>query len=90
MDDGPIFYKVLFPKSSIPPRLLQVSVNNRVICFGAADISIFVTQIQLEHTRKFSFFPHDLTTLSNKQHHMNQHQQLPVPSDSDLFLNDDK
>lgn len=85
MDDSPIFYKVLFPKSSIPPRLLQVSVNNRVICYGAADISIFVTQIQLEHTRKFTIFSHDLP-LSNKHHTTQQHPS----TNSDSFLNDDK
>lgn len=55
--DTPVLYKIKFPKNSFPPKLLQISANNQIVCVGAADHSIFVTQIQLEHTRKFTFIP---------------------------------
>ncbi|KAH8301018.1 hypothetical protein KR044_011484 [Drosophila immigrans] len=55
--NAPVFYKIRFPKHHFPPKLVLISTNNRVICFGSADHSIFMTQIQLEHTRKLSFIP---------------------------------
>ncbi|XP_055913095.1 serine protease gd [Eupeodes corollae] len=53
--DTPVLYKIKFPKNPFPPKLLQIAANNQIVCVGAADHSIFVTQIQLEHTRKFTF-----------------------------------
>ncbi|KAM7348834.1 gastrulation-defective [Cochliomyia hominivorax] len=58
--DTPVLYKVKFPKNHFPPKLLQITTNNQVVCLGAADHSIFVTQIQLEHTRKFTFLPDEI------------------------------
>ncbi|KAH8386680.1 hypothetical protein KR093_001955 [Drosophila rubida] len=55
--NAPVLYKIRFPKHHFPPKLVLISTNNRVICFGSADHSIFMTQIQLEHTRKLSFIP---------------------------------
>ncbi|XP_017870605.1 PREDICTED: serine protease gd [Drosophila arizonae] len=52
---APVLYKIRFPKHHFPPKLVLISVNNQVICFGSADHSIFMTQIQLEHTRKLTF-----------------------------------
>ncbi|XP_055843623.1 serine protease gd [Episyrphus balteatus] len=55
--DTPVLYKIKFPKNPYPPKLIQIAANNQIVCVGAADLSIFVTQIQLEHTRKFTFIP---------------------------------
>ncbi|KAH8416614.1 hypothetical protein KR222_011408 [Zaprionus bogoriensis] len=55
--NAPVLYKIRFPKLNFPPKLMLISTNNQVICFGAADHSIFMTQIQLEHTRKLTFIP---------------------------------
>ncbi|XP_017850526.1 serine protease gd isoform X2 [Drosophila busckii] len=55
--DAHVLYKIRFPKHHFPPKLLLISVNNQVLCFGASDQSIFMTQIQLEHTRKLTFLP---------------------------------
>ncbi|XP_054729953.1 serine protease gd isoform X1 [Anastrepha obliqua] len=55
----PVLYKIKFPRAHFPPKLLQVSANNQVICVGQTDHSMFVTQIQLEHTRKFTFIGGD-------------------------------
>ncbi|TMW47330.1 hypothetical protein DOY81_007593 [Sarcophaga bullata] len=60
LSDAPVLYRIKFPKSPYPPKLLQVTTNNQVVCLGGADHSIFVTQIQLEHTRKFTFLPDDM------------------------------
>ncbi|KAM8718753.1 hypothetical protein ACLKA7_001462 [Drosophila subpalustris] len=54
---APVLYKIRFPKHNFPPKLVLISTNNEVICFGSADHSIFMTQIQLEHTRKLTFIP---------------------------------
>ncbi|XP_005186800.1 serine protease gd [Musca domestica] len=55
LSEAPVLYKIKFPKNHFPPKLLQITTNNHVVCLGTADHSIFVTQIQLEHTRKFTF-----------------------------------
>ncbi|XP_034116172.1 serine protease gd [Drosophila albomicans] len=60
--NAPVLYKIRFPKHHFPPKLVLISTNNRVICFGSADHSIFMTQIQLEHTRKLSFIPDKKTS----------------------------
>ncbi|XP_075157337.1 gastrulation-defective [Haematobia irritans] len=65
LSDTPVLYRIKFPKNHYPPKLLQITTNNHVVCLGAADHSIFVTQIQLEHTRKFTFVPDE------------QHSSLP-------------
>ncbi|XP_050331231.1 serine protease gd [Bactrocera neohumeralis] len=57
--NAPVLYKIKFPKTHFPPKLLHVTANNHVICVGQSDLSIFVTQIQLEHTRKFTFIGDD-------------------------------
>ncbi|XP_067635324.1 serine protease gd [Eurosta solidaginis] len=57
--DAPVVYKIKFPKTHFPPKLLQVTANNGIICVGQADQGIFLTQIQLEHTRKFTFIDDD-------------------------------
>ncbi|XP_011193267.2 serine protease gd [Zeugodacus cucurbitae] len=57
--NAPVLYKIKFPKTHFPPKLLHVAANNHVICVGQSDHSIFVTQIQLEHTRKFTFIGDD-------------------------------
>ncbi|XP_034490185.1 serine protease gd [Drosophila innubila] len=54
---APVLYKIRFPKHNFPPKLVLISTNNQVICFGSADHSTFMTQIQLEHTRKLTFIP---------------------------------
>ncbi|XP_017487283.1 PREDICTED: serine protease gd isoform X2 [Rhagoletis zephyria] len=54
--DAPVLYKIKFPRTHFPPKVLQVTANNHIIC---VDHSIFVTQIQLEHTRKFTFIGDD-------------------------------
>ncbi|XP_037933104.1 serine protease gd-like [Teleopsis dalmanni] len=61
LSDSPVMYKVKFPKHHFPPKVLQITTNNQIVCLGAADHGIFVTQIQLEHTRKFAFIPDDIT-----------------------------
>uniref|UniRef100_A0A1I8NNK9 Peptidase S1 domain-containing protein n=1 Tax=Stomoxys calcitrans TaxID=35570 RepID=A0A1I8NNK9_STOCA len=63
LSDTPVLYKIKFPKNHFPPKLLQITTNNQVVCLGAADHSIFVTQIQLEHTRKFTFVPDEQQSL---------------------------
>ncbi|XP_037808976.1 serine protease gd [Lucilia sericata] len=60
LSDTPVLYKIKFPKNHFPPKLLQITTNNQVVCLGAQDHSIFVTQIQLEHTRKFTFLPDEI------------------------------
>ncbi|XP_055377368.1 serine protease gd [Condylostylus longicornis] len=50
-----VFYNVKFPLTSIPPRLIKISANNRTICFGTQDFGGLVTLIHLEHTREFSY-----------------------------------
>lgn len=55
--NAPVLYKIKFPKGPFPPKVLQIAANNQIVCVGASDHSIFVTQIQLEHTRKFTFIP---------------------------------
>ncbi|XP_014088956.2 serine protease gd isoform X2 [Bactrocera oleae] len=57
--NAPVLYKIKFPKTHFPPKLLHVTANNHAICVGQSDLSIFVTQIQLEHTRKFTFISND-------------------------------
>ncbi|XP_067614085.1 uncharacterized protein [Eurosta solidaginis] len=57
--DAPVVYKIKFPKTHFPPKLLQVTANNGIICVGQVDHVIFLTQIQLEHTRKFTFIDDD-------------------------------
>ncbi|KAH8287182.1 hypothetical protein KR054_004147 [Drosophila jambulina] len=54
---APVLYKVRFPKHHYPPKVLLISANNQVICFGTGEQSIFMTQIQLEHIRKLTFIP---------------------------------
>ncbi|XP_034664975.1 serine protease gd isoform X2 [Drosophila subobscura] len=61
--NAPVLYKIRFPKHHFPPKLLLISANNHVICFGSGDHSIFMTQIQLEHTRKLTFIPDKKTSL---------------------------
>ncbi|KAH8408878.1 hypothetical protein KR009_002975 [Drosophila setifemur] len=60
---APILYKIRFPKHHFPPKLLLVSANNQVICFGSGEHSIFMTQIQLEHIRKLTFIPDGKSSL---------------------------
>ncbi|XP_064555233.1 serine protease gd isoform X2 [Drosophila montana] len=55
--NAPVLYKIRFPKHNFPPKLVLISANNQVICVGSGDHSIFMTQIQLEHTRKLTFIP---------------------------------
>ncbi|KPU75277.1 uncharacterized protein Dana_GF19315, isoform E [Drosophila ananassae] len=52
-----VLYKIRFPKHHFPPKVLLISANNQVICFGTGEQSIFMTQIQLEHIRKLAFIP---------------------------------
>ncbi|XP_068141152.1 serine protease gd isoform X2 [Drosophila tropicalis] len=52
---APVLYKIRFPKHHFPPKLILISANNHVICFGSGEHSIFMTQIQLEHIRKVTF-----------------------------------
>ncbi|XP_017022879.1 serine protease gd [Drosophila kikkawai] len=54
---APVLYKIRFPKHHYPPKVLLISANNQVICFGTGEQSIFMTQIQLEHIRKLTFIP---------------------------------
>ncbi|XP_017063700.1 serine protease gd isoform X1 [Drosophila eugracilis] len=60
---APVLYKIRFPKHHFPPKLLLMSANNHVICFGSGEHSIFMTQIQLEHIRKLSFIPDKKSSL---------------------------
>ncbi|KRF82395.1 serine protease gd isoform X1 [Drosophila virilis] len=55
--NAPVLYKIRFPKHNFPPKLVLISANNQVICVGSGDHSVFMTQIQLEHTRKLTFIP---------------------------------
>lgn len=32
--DLPVFYKIKFAKSNFPPKLIQIAVNKRIICYG--------------------------------------------------------
>lgn len=34
--DTPVLYKIKFPKTHFPPKLLQITTNNQVVCLGAA------------------------------------------------------
>ncbi|XP_061393648.1 serine protease gd [Musca vetustissima] len=77
LSEAPVLYKIKFPKNHFPPKLLQITTNNHVVCLGSADHSIFVTQIQLEHTRKFTF-------LSEEQ--QQQQQAPPIQSSSSSSL----
>ncbi|XP_070853727.1 serine protease gd isoform X2 [Drosophila suzukii] len=61
--NAPVLYKIRFPKHHFPPKLLLLSANNHVICFGSGEHSIFMTQIQLEHIRKLSFIPDKSSSL---------------------------
>ncbi|XP_039500296.1 serine protease gd isoform X2 [Drosophila santomea] len=61
--NAPVLYKIRFPKHHFPPKLLLMSANNHVICFGSGEHSIFMTQIQLEHIRKLSFIPDKKSSL---------------------------
>ncbi|EDW00505.1 GH11823 [Drosophila grimshawi] len=61
-NNAPVLYKIRFPKNHFPPKLVLISANNNVICFGSGDHSIFMTQIQLEHTRKLTFIPDKKTS----------------------------
>ena len=36
LSDAPVLYKIKFPKNPFPPKLLQVTINNQVVCLGAA------------------------------------------------------
>ncbi|XP_073828322.1 gastrulation-defective isoform X2 [Musca autumnalis] len=78
LSEAPVLYKIKFPKNHFPPKLLQVSTNNHVVCLGTADHSIFVTQILLEHTRKFTFF--------NEEQQQQQQQPPPIQSSSSSSL----
>lgn len=33
---APVLYKIRFPKHNFPPKLMLISANNQVICFGSA------------------------------------------------------
>ncbi|XP_022208565.2 serine protease gd isoform X2 [Drosophila obscura] len=72
--NAPVLYKIRFPKHHFPPKLLLISANNHVICFGSGDHSIFMTQIQLEHTRKLTFIPDKKTSLL-----LEEEETLPAP-----------
>ncbi|XP_041566648.1 serine protease gd isoform X2 [Drosophila elegans] len=61
--NAPILYKIRFPKHHFPPKLLLMSANNQVICFGSGEHSVFMTQIQLEHIRKLAFIPDKKSSL---------------------------
>ncbi|XP_016984195.1 serine protease gd isoform X2 [Drosophila rhopaloa] len=58
-----VLYRIRFPKHHFPPKLLLMSANNHVICFGSGEQSIFMTQIQLEHIRKLAFIPDKKSSL---------------------------
>lgn len=36
LSDTPVLYKIKFPKNHFPPKLLQITTNNQVVCLGAA------------------------------------------------------
>lgn len=40
---APVLYKIRFPKHNFPPKLLLISANNQVICFGSGGIYIINT-----------------------------------------------
>ncbi|KAH8244701.1 hypothetical protein KR026_004589 [Drosophila bipectinata] len=65
--NAPVLYKIRFPKHHFPPKVLFISANNQVICFGTGEQSIFMTQIQLEHIRKLTFISDKKSSLLNTE-----------------------
>ncbi|EDW29903.1 GL15844 [Drosophila persimilis] len=83
--NAPVLYKIRFPKHHFPPKLLLISANNHVICFGSGDHSIFMTQIQLEHTRKLTFIPDKKTSLLLDEEEGVAEETVPPPPQPQLL-----
>ncbi|XP_017015463.1 serine protease gd [Drosophila takahashii] len=81
--NAPVLYKIRFPKHHFPPKLLLLSANNHVICFGSGEHSIFMTQIQLEHIRKLAFIPDKISSLLLDPHEQGEGEEADTKAEEE-------